>query len=96
MLYCADDTFLLFVIELPHIGCYFCSLAYVGSSSSTSTGSVAEEDSVEVRIIAGATVAVVVLLVGIIIMTVVFLRRCVACPPIQELIRLLKSEDKTW
>ncbi|KAK7603916.1 hypothetical protein V9T40_004189 [Parthenolecanium corni] len=48
--------------------------AFVGSSSSTSTGTVAEEDSVEVRIIAGATVAVVVLLVGIIIMTVVFLR----------------------
>jgi hypothetical protein len=38
---------------------------------------VAEEDSVEVRIIAGATVAVVVFLVGIIIMTVVSLRRYV-------------------
>jgi len=41
-------------------------LAYIG-----------DEDNMEVRIIAGATVAVVVVLVVVIIMTVLFLRRCV-------------------
>jgi len=46
---------------------YFLSiLAYIG-----------DEDNMEVRIIAGATVAVVVVLVVVIIMTVLFLRRCV-------------------
>lgn len=46
---------------------YFLSIiAYIG-----------DEDNMEVRIIAGATVAVVVVLVVVIIMTVLFLRRCV-------------------
>jgi len=44
--------------------CEFFPAAYVG-----------DDDNVQVRIIAGATVAVVILLVIIIIMTVVFLRR---------------------
>lgn len=45
---------------------FFFIAAYIG-----------DEDNMEVRIIAGATVAVVVVLVVVIIMTVLFLRRCV-------------------
>lgn len=45
---------------------FLSTLAYIG-----------DEDNMEVRIIAGATVAVVVVLVVVIIMTVLFLRRCV-------------------
>lgn len=41
---------------------------------------VGDDDNMQVRIIAGATVAVVVLLVIIIIMTVLFLRRFVSFP----------------
>lgn len=41
------------------------------------TAYIGDEDNVEVRIIAGATVAVVVVLVVVIIMTVLFLRRYV-------------------
>lgn len=43
---------------------FFFLIAYIG-----------DEDNMEVRIIAGATVAVVVVLVVVIIMTVLFLRR---------------------
>lgn len=54
---------------------FFFFLAYIG-----------DEDNMEVRIIAGATVAVVVVLVVVIIMTVLFLRRYV--------VSLLRNSNK--
>jgi len=65
------DNFLCHIrsVFLQHVSMICFSLAYVG-----------DDDNMQVRIIAGATVAVVVLLVIIIIMTVLFLRRYVRSP----------------
>lgn len=58
-----------FVIKMARFTFFvFLISAYIG-----------DEDNMEVRIIAGATVAVVVVLVVVIIMTVLFLRRYVFC-----------------
>ena len=76
---CFVLAFVCWLIEFTVFSFLFLSLAYIG-----------DDDSVQVRIIAGVTVAIVALVVVVIVMIVLYLRRYVG---LSDLIEISESSS---